>query len=143
MNSLRFLCSLPDASGKSLLREFGFGSMLSLMVASSSDIIMQAIRARVITTSKDSIILETREGLPGMFHRQRTKVGISCRRSRIVLTHSKCFRECGDMAWHILLDVGHLLIQVQLSGYFARPIEFDGVSCKLHSTPIGHGVIFF
>ena len=49
MNSLRFLSSLPDASGKSLLRKLGFGYMLSPMVAYTSRIIMQAIPARVIT----------------------------------------------------------------------------------------------
>jgi len=48
VNSLRFLSSLPDASGKSLLRKLGFGYMLSPMVAYTSRIIMQAIPARVI-----------------------------------------------------------------------------------------------
>jgi len=48
VNSLRFLSSLPDASGKSLLRKLGFGYMLSPMVACTSRIIMQAIPARVI-----------------------------------------------------------------------------------------------
>ena len=48
MNSLGLLSSLPDASGKALLRELGFGYMLSLMVAYTSRIIMQAISARVI-----------------------------------------------------------------------------------------------
>jgi len=45
-----FLSSLPDASGKSLLRKLGFGYMLSPMVAYTSRIIMQAIPARVILT---------------------------------------------------------------------------------------------
>jgi len=45
---LWFLSSLPDASGKSLLRKLGFGYMLSPMVAYTSLIIMQAIPARVI-----------------------------------------------------------------------------------------------
>jgi len=45
---LRFLSSLPDASRKSLLMKLGFGYMLSLMVAYTSRIIMQAISARVI-----------------------------------------------------------------------------------------------
>ena len=48
VNSLWFLSSLPDASGKSLLRKLGFGYMLSLMVAYTSRIIMQAIPTRVI-----------------------------------------------------------------------------------------------
>jgi len=48
VHSLGFLCSLPDASGKSLLRQLGFGYMLSPMVAYTSRIIMQAIPARVI-----------------------------------------------------------------------------------------------
>jgi len=51
MNSLWFLSSLPDASGKSLLRKLGFGYMLSLMVAYTSRIIMQAIPARVIANT--------------------------------------------------------------------------------------------
>ena len=52
MNTLRFLSSLPDASGKSLLRKLGFGYMLSPMVAYTSRIIMQAITARVIRTCR-------------------------------------------------------------------------------------------
>jgi len=48
VNSLGFLSSLPDASGKSLLRELGFGYMLSLIVAYTSCINMQAIPARVM-----------------------------------------------------------------------------------------------
>jgi len=48
VHSLRFLSSLPDASGKSLIRKLGFGYMLSPMVAYTSCIIMQAIPARVI-----------------------------------------------------------------------------------------------
>ena len=48
MNSLGFLSTLPDASGKSLLRELRFRYMLSLIVAYTSRIIMQAIPARVI-----------------------------------------------------------------------------------------------
>jgi len=48
VNSLWFLSSLPDASGKSLLRMLGFGYMLSPMVAYTLGIIMQAIPARVI-----------------------------------------------------------------------------------------------
>jgi len=49
---LRFLSSLPDASGKSLLRKLGFGYMLSPIVAYTSRIIMQAIPARVILTDE-------------------------------------------------------------------------------------------
>ena len=52
MNSLGFLSSLPDASGKSLLRKLGFGYMLSPMVAYTWRIIMQAIPARVIFDSR-------------------------------------------------------------------------------------------
>jgi len=48
VNCLWFLSSLPDASGKSLLRKLGFGYMLSPMVAYTLRIIMQAIPARVI-----------------------------------------------------------------------------------------------
>ena len=48
MNSLWFLSSLPDASGKFLLRKLGFGYMLSPMVAYTLRIIMQAIPAWVI-----------------------------------------------------------------------------------------------
>ena len=51
MNSFRFLSSLLDASGKTLLRELGFGYMLSPMVAYTSRIIMQAIPARVIAAT--------------------------------------------------------------------------------------------
>ena len=52
VNSLWFLSSFPDASGKSLLRKLGFGYMLSPMVAYTSRIIMQAIPARVIVQVK-------------------------------------------------------------------------------------------
>jgi len=48
VNQLRFLSRPPDASGKSLLKELGFGYMLSPMVAYTLRIIMQAIPARVI-----------------------------------------------------------------------------------------------
>ena len=51
MNSFRFLSSLLDASGKTLLRELGFGYMLSPMVAYTSHILIQAIPARVIHIS--------------------------------------------------------------------------------------------
>ena len=52
MNSYLILSSLPDASGKFLLRELGLGYMLSPMVAYISRIIMQAISARVIERSE-------------------------------------------------------------------------------------------
>ena len=66
MNSLRFLSSLPDASGKSLLRKLGFGYMLSTMVAYTSRIIMQAIPARVIAES--NLAVGTVNGDDGMCH---------------------------------------------------------------------------
>ena len=56
MNSLWFLSSLPDASGKSLLRKLGFRYMLSPMVAYTSRIIMQAIPARVIARRTSRLV---------------------------------------------------------------------------------------
>jgi len=55
VNSLRFLSSLPDASGKSLLRKHGFEYMLSPMVEYTSCIIMQAIPARVILVLAEAL----------------------------------------------------------------------------------------
>jgi len=57
VNSSWFLNSLPDASGKSLLRKLQFGYMLSPMVAYTSRIIMQAIPARVIQLMYTGCIL--------------------------------------------------------------------------------------
>jgi len=64
-NSLWFLSSLPDASGKSLLRKLGFRYMLSPMVAYTSRIIMQAIPARVITnySRQHPILLRVLSGI--------------------------------------------------------------------------------
>ena len=51
MNSYSILSSLPDTSGKSLLRELRFGYMLSPMMTYTSCIILQAISARVIVVA--------------------------------------------------------------------------------------------
>ena len=63
VNSLWFLSSLPDASGNSLLRQLGFGYMLSPMVAYTLRMIMQAIPARVIAASVHSLRWIELEGI--------------------------------------------------------------------------------
>jgi len=63
MNSLRFLSSLPDASGKSLLRKLGFGYMLSPMVAYTSRLIYASYSRYGNTLAQSAFIFSVYESL--------------------------------------------------------------------------------
>jgi len=87
VNSFRFLSSLPDASGKSLLRKLGFGYMLSPMVAYTSRIIMQTIPARVIVWRLPSL---GKLCVRGRCHSPVTFVHAQCPQSSVNLVQRYC-----------------------------------------------------